>query len=138
MILAKSIDKKWYAFGRNKLSHVFNDEKTFESFTDVSAGLETLKKHNVIQFSTGSHFSLFVTDQGKLFVRGDAFIDSLVLAKSNSVIEVPIPDNYFVRKAYCSQGHSKQGAIAIIEVIDKNDKIKKFLSAGISRFGLLG
>lgn len=48
LILAKSVDNRWFAFGRNKLSHVAKEDKTYESFTDVSAGLESLKKHKIV------------------------------------------------------------------------------------------
>ena len=100
--------------------------------------MEVLKIHNVTQFASGSHFTIFVTDLGKLFVRGDAFIDGLVLAKCNQVVEVPLPENYLVKTAYASMGNARNQASAIIEVVDKSDKLKKFLSAGKSRFGLLG
>lgn len=50
---------------------------------------------------------------------------------------IPLDDRYVAKKAYCSSG-SRNQAVAIIDVYDKKDKRRKLLSAGKSRFGILG
>lgn len=92
----------------------------------------------ICQIASGSHFSLFVSDTGKLFARGKTFLDLINLPVIPTATLVPIPDQYVVKKAYCNAG-SRNQSVAFLEVIDKSDgKRRKILSAGKSRFGVLG
>lgn len=79
-----------------------------------------------------------MSDTGKLFARGKTFLDQLNLPVIATATLVPLADHYVVKKAYCSIG-SRAHSVAMIEVIDKSDnKRRKILSAGKSRFAVLG
>ena len=137
-ILVVTDDNKVYCLGRSRCCHFHNDGTSFDQFTDVSALFGTLKQENIVEVKSGSHFSCFITDTGKLLIRGQYLQSLLELGDDHSnLIYVPLPDKYFVKHVYCSV-NKKRYPVCIIEVYDKNENKTKILSAGQNSYGVLG
>ena len=96
-----------------------------------------LTEGKIIQIATGSKFTLFVTDNGKLFCRGKTFLDQISLPVLQTATLVPIGEKIVVKKAYVSIS-TKDQAVAMLDVLDKSEsRSRKILSAGKNRFCVL-
>ncbi len=64
-------------------------------------------------------------------------LDAIELPVLQTATLIPFPENIFVKKAYSSLG-SKDQVVSMVEIIDKSSgKLRKILSAGKNRFGVL-
>ena len=87
---------------------------------------------------SGTDFTLFLSEKGKLYCRGDIFLKSIRMEGQKSVRRIPIDEKYQIKRVFTSQGAAPKYGVVILEVIDTEDKVKKYLSAGKNSFGLLG
>ena len=78
--------------------------------------VEFLPTDNIIDICTGSHFTLFVTDSGKLFGSGSSFIKEIDFTPDavNRFVRLPIKEDLLVKRVWCSK--AKDTYIAVIEV----------------------
>ncbi|CDW73494.1 UNKNOWN [Stylonychia lemnae] len=135
----KSKKGKFFFIGMSKHGHFDEaDKKEVGKLTEMTHNNNLIIENKIIQFVCGSHFSLYVSDEGKLYGRGDQFLSILGLESKKQAQQILLHERYSVKKVHCSQGNSKILAVAIIEVYDQEDKIRKYLSAGKNQFGLLG
>lgn len=137
-VIVKTVDDKYYQMGNSKFGHLKEADGATDKLIEIDGKMAILKREKVTQMISGSHFTLFLTDDGKVFGRGDQFLKIIGIDAKKEVKQIPIAEKYTVKKMYCNQGNSKEGAVVILEVYDSENKIKKYLSAGKNRFGLLG
>ncbi len=62
-------------------------------------------KENIVDLSSGEHFTLFVTESGKLYGSGNKFLKEISLDCDSKIIQIPIKDGIKVLKAFASNGH---------------------------------
>ena len=138
-MIVMGTDQKFYWWGKNKYKHFQDSDVSYDRFTALANECAPkLSSGKIIQMASGSHFTLFVSDTGKLFARGKFFLDSIVLPILPTATLVPLQDNYQVKRVWATPG-PKAFSVAFVEVVDlANKKQKKILSAGKSRFGVLG
>ena len=109
-IIARGSDSKWYVFGKSRHHHFSSDDShkstTFVEMTMIPKTAEELKKLKIVHFATGSHFSLFVTVDGKLYGMGAEFMEKIGIT-TKYLTQIPLPEHYLVKKAYCSTGRAK-------------------------------
>jgi alpha-tubulin suppressor-like RCC1 family protein len=68
----------------------------------------------IVDLASGTHFTLFVTESGKLYGSGNRFLKEIGLESDNKIINIPLPEGFKVLKAFASQ--SKKQPVAIIKV----------------------
>lgn len=90
---------------------------------------------NIIDIASGTHFTLLVTESGKLFGLGNRFLKEIGLDCNQKIIPIPLKDGVKVLKAYCSM--SKKQPLAFIKVKLENGDVAIW-SAGRNEQGLLG
>jgi alpha-tubulin suppressor-like RCC1 family protein len=79
-ILVMGTDQKFYWMGKNKHQLFKLTDENQEKFVEMQpACAPRLIEGKIIQIATGSKFTLFVTDKGKLFCRGKTFLDHIAL-----------------------------------------------------------
>ena len=74
-IVAQGEDNKWYAVGRTRMGHFASDNNSWGEFKDVTSLFEPVKSLNIVEVSSGTHFTCFITDTGKLYIRGNFFLE---------------------------------------------------------------
>ncbi|CDW84904.1 hect e3 ubiquitin [Stylonychia lemnae] len=89
----------------------------------------------IVDISSASHFTLFVTEDGKLYGIGNRLMKELGLDCDQKIINIPLKEGAKVLKAYASMG--KNSPLAFLKVQLENGKIE-FWSAGKNEQGLLG
>ena len=109
-IIARGTDNKWYVFGKSRHHHFASDDghksTTFVEMTMIPKTAEEIKKLRIVHFASGSHFSLFVTADGKLYGMGKEFMESIGIEAKRLTL-IPLAENYLVKKAYCSTGRGR-------------------------------
>lgn len=71
-------------------------------------------KENIVDLSSGIHFTLFVTESGKLYGIGNRFLKEISLDCDSKVIQIPIKEGVKVLRVYASNGHNQP--LAFIKV----------------------
>ncbi|TNV74890.1 hypothetical protein FGO68_gene13970 [Halteria grandinella] len=131
-------DQRFYWWGKNKHKHFQDADGTQDKFIQMSPECSPrLLDGKITSMASGAHFTLFVSDIGQVFARGKYFLDHMQLPVIPTAMLIPLDERYVAQRAYCTTG-SKSQQVAIIDVFDKKDKLRKLLSGGKSRFGILG
>jgi alpha-tubulin suppressor-like RCC1 family protein len=96
---------------------------------------DELSTENIIDICSGSHFTLIVTETGKLYGMGDNFLRELGMEPSDGIIKpIPLPEGVKAKGVWCSRSSGNYAAIIEAEQDDK----KYLMSAGVHFHGLLG
>ena len=88
---------------------------------------------------SGTHFTLFVTEDGRLFGSGHLFFEAIKFNSQTAGIFVELPLEYqslHVNRVWCSR--AKLNFIGIIEVKNKQTEEVYLMSIGLNFDGLLG
>jgi hypothetical protein len=88
----------------------------------------------IVDVASGTHFTLFVTESGRLYGIGNRFLKEISLDCENKIVPVPLKDGVKAVRAYASMSHGQP--LAIIKV--KVDGEEQLWSAGRNEQGLLG
>lgn len=83
----------------------------------------------IVDVTSGTHFTLFVTECGKLYGIGNRFLKEIGLDCDKKIIPIPLKEGIKVLKAYASMG--KKSPLAILKVQLENGE-EQFWSAGKS------
>jgi len=77
-MLILTVQNKILGYGKNAHAHLDNNEavKSVTAFQPIPLPPKLLKQQ-ITKIATGNHFSLFVTERGELWARGDAFLEIL-------------------------------------------------------------
>ena len=83
----------------------------------------------IVDVTSATHFTLFVTETGKLYGIGNRFLKEIGYDCDNKIIHIPLKEGVKVLKAYASMG--KKSPLAFIKV-QLEDGTEQFWSAGKS------
>ena len=105
-------DNKIYRSGFSKDGHlgIETDYQSFKVMEKIDD--EEQIKETIVDISSGTHFTLFATESGKLYGIGNRFLKELGLDCDNKIIQVPVKDEAKVLKVYGSMG--KKAPLAFI------------------------
>lgn len=79
-------DNKLWVYGFSKDGHL-GPNTNYEAFTKFPFGDEDDENgEKIIDMSSGTHFTLYVTDLGKLFGSGNRFMKELGMDTDNKII----------------------------------------------------
>lgn len=93
-----------YCTGLSKDGHLGpkSDYVKFSKFDKIDD--EEQITENIVDVTSGTHFSLFVTESGKLYGCGNRFLREIGLDGDNKIIPIPIKEGVKVLNAYASMG----------------------------------
>jgi len=90
------------ARGKNKHSHIATSDITdVKQFESIAKGTR-LSKQRIVDMAVGSHYSLYATHKGELFVKGRLFLEVLQMDKSVTFERVTLPKTLSVKRVFCS------------------------------------
>lgn len=75
-IIVVGEDNKIYGLGTSKDGHLGPNSK-YETFTPIPFGDEDSSSEKIVQLASGTHFTLFVTESGKLYACGNKFLKEM-------------------------------------------------------------
>ncbi len=61
---------------------------------------DDLNPEKVIEITSGTHYTLFVTESGKLYGTGNRFLKEIGLDNDNKIIHIPLPEELKCIKAW--------------------------------------
>lgn len=128
-------DNKIYRQGYSKEGHLGVNQEYTQMTVYEKVEDEEQVKETIVDLSSGAHFTLFVTESGKLYGIGNIFLKELSLDCDSKIIPIPLKEGVKVLKAYCS--NSKQPT-AILKVKIESTGEEQLWSAGKHEQGLLG
>jgi alpha-tubulin suppressor-like RCC1 family protein len=92
--------------GLSKDGHL-GPNSSYENFTKFNVVEDGEVFNEVfVDLSSGTHFTLFVTESGKLFGSGNRFIKEIGMDTEQKIIPIPLPEGVKCLKAYASMGKS--------------------------------
>ena len=104
-VIVVSEENKIFVQGRSKDGHL-GPNTSYESFTkfkmDEDEEFEKLPENKIISVTSGTHFSLFVTEGGKLYGCGNRFMKEIGLDTEDKIIHVPLAQGLKVVGAWAS------------------------------------
>lgn len=59
----------------------------------------------IVDVTSGTHFSLFVTDSGKLYGIGNRFLTEISLDCDSKIIQIPLKEGVKALRAWGSMSH---------------------------------
>jgi len=97
---------------------------------------EEAEEEKIVDIGGGTFYSVFVTEQGRLYACGDRILKQLRMDYSeHRVVKIDMPAGYTALKAYGTNA-KKQPALFVLAKDAEGNNI--MLSAGKSDVGLLG
>lgn len=96
---------------------------------------EKADEQQIVGIATSHSFTLFVTEKGQLWARGESFLEMLDQA-SKETVQVKLPAGQLCRRAWV--GKASASPCAFVELEDESTGKKCIYSAGRSEYGLLG
>lgn len=116
-----------YGMGASKDGSI-GPNNNYETFTKIPFGEEDeITPEKIIQLSSGTHFTLFVTESGKLYACGNRFLKEIGKDCDNKVILLQLPQGIKCLNAYASM--SKGQPLALIKIITSSGE-EQMWSAG--------
>lgn len=109
-------DNKVYRQGNSKEGHLgpnsdYSQMTRLERFDEEEQITEP-----IVDIASGTHFTFFVTETGKLYAIGNRFLKEISLDCDNKVIQVPLKEGTKALKAYASMSHGQPLALLKVNV----------------------
>jgi alpha-tubulin suppressor-like RCC1 family protein len=95
-------------------------------------------EQKIVNLASGQHYTLVVTDQGKLYGWGKRFLEN-VNQTSADPVELKLPKDMLARRVWApGTVADSENAVVYLELEDLTTKKKQIYSAGKSEKGMLG
>lgn len=127
-------DNKIYRQGNSKEGHLGPNSDYSQMTKLEKVDEEEQITETIVDIVSGTHFTLFVTESGKLHAIGNRFLKEISLDCDSKIIQVPLKEGVKAVKAYASMSHGQPLALLKVSVGVE----EQLWSAGKNEQGLLG
>lgn len=119
-VVAITDDNKVFVHGHSKDGHL-GPNTNYDAYVKMAFGEEdeasSLPENKIVAVSSGTHYTLFVTEGGKLFGCGNRFLKEIGLDADNKIISIPLPEGLKVVGVWACM--SKKQPLALIKVLNE-------------------
>lgn len=115
--------------------HHFPRDASRAAFAALQLWADKSEEEKIVDIASGAGFTLFVTESGQLWARGQRFLEAVDQA-SKDAVKLKLPAGQLCRRAWA--GKAAASPCAFVELEDAETKEKSIYSAGRSEKGLLG